>query len=60
MSVAQFEPLKPFMEWKFMGKKAKLSEMGRPMPWNIHLHSLSGQMLVHVSLKESEARNINC
>lgn len=30
------------------------------MPWNIHLHSVSGQMLVHVSLKESEARNSNC
>lgn len=29
MSAAQFEPLKPIMEWKFMGKKAKLSEMGR-------------------------------
>lgn len=28
MSVTQFKPLKPIMEWKFMGKKTKFSEMG--------------------------------
>lgn len=29
MSVAQFEPLKLIMEWKFMGRKARFSEMGQ-------------------------------
>lgn len=54
MSAAKFESRKPIMEWKLVGRKTKLQKWVRPMPRNIHLHSVSGQMLVHVSLKESE------